>query len=128
MTARPNLVPGIFSSAAFRLSAAILAAFVALAAIVALALFQQTNSVLSEQVVATLRDEAATLSREAEMGGLAGLTEAVRARSRPEGPGLYYLGDESWRNATSFFHLWLGLAAPGLLIWHIRQGRAATRE
>ena len=40
----------------------------------------------------------------------------------------YYLGDESWRNATSFFHLWLGLAAPGLLIWHIRQGRAATRE
>lgn len=94
MTARPNLVPGIFSSAAFRLSAAILAAFVALAAIVALALFQQTNSVLSEQVVATLRDEAATLSREAEMGGLAGLTEAVRARSRPEGPGLYYLGDE----------------------------------
>lgn len=41
---------------------------------------------------------------------------------------LYYLGDESWRNATSFFHLWLGLATPALLYWHVRQGRAATRE
>lgn len=82
------------SSAAFRLSAAVLAAFVLLAAGVAIALFQQTNGVLSEQVIATLKDEAATLSREAEMGGLAGLTEAVRVRARPEGPGLYYLGDE----------------------------------
>jgi hypothetical protein len=41
---------------------------------------------------------------------------------------LYYLGDETWRNATSKFHLWVGLAAPILLIWHIRQGRDATRR
>lgn len=66
----------------------------ALAAIVAMMLFRQTNDVLSEQVIATLKAEAATLSREAEMGGLAGLTEAVRVRSRPEGPALYYLGDD----------------------------------
>ena len=36
---------------------------------------------------------------------------------------LYYLGDENWRNATSQFHLWLGLVAPALLFWHIRSGR-----
>lgn len=89
-----NALPHVVSTAAFRLAASILAAFVVLAAIVAFLLFRQTNDVLSEQVIATLRDEAATLSREAEMGGLAGLTEAVRRRSRPEGPGLYYLGDE----------------------------------
>jgi hypothetical protein len=39
---------------------------------------------------------------------------------------LYYLGDERWRNATSNFHLWLGLAAPGLLVWHIWAGRRAV--
>ena len=93
MTALRSSLTGMFSTAAFRLAAAILAAFVVLAAIVAWALFRQTNDVLSEQVIATLKYEAATLSREAEMGGLAGLTEAVRVRSRPEGPGLYYLGD-----------------------------------
>ena len=36
---------------------------------------------------------------------------------------LYYLGDENWRNAMSQGHLWLGLAAPVLLFWHIRSGR-----
>ena len=40
---------------------------------------------------------------------------------------LYYLGDETWRNAVSQFHLWLGLASPLLLFWHIRHGRRATR-
>ena len=39
---------------------------------------------------------------------------------------LYYLGDEDWRNAASNFHLWLGLAAPVLLLWHIRSGRRAA--
>ena len=43
------------------------------------------------------------------------------------GYALYYLGDETWRNATSQFHLWLGLAAPVLLFWHIRAGRQATK-
>jgi signal transduction histidine kinase len=89
-----NSLGSVFSTAAFRLTAAILATFMVLAAIVAFLLFRQTNDVLSEQVIATLKAEAATLSREAEMGGLAGLTEAVRVRSRPEGPGLYYLGDD----------------------------------
>jgi hypothetical protein len=44
------------------------------------------------------------------------------------GYALYYLGDETWRNATSQFHLWLGLSSPILLYWHIRSGRRATAE
>ena len=44
------------------------------------------------------------------------------------GYALYYLGDETWRNATTQFHLWLGLVAPVLLLWHIRAGRKATRK
>jgi hypothetical protein len=44
------------------------------------------------------------------------------------GYALYYLGDESWRELTSQFHLWLGLAAPILLIDHIRRGRRAVRS
>ena len=39
---------------------------------------------------------------------------------------LYYLGDETWREATSRFHLWLGLALPVLGFWHIYTGRKAT--
>lgn len=39
---------------------------------------------------------------------------------------LYYLGDETWRDAVSKFHLWLGLGAPFLLGSHILQGRRAT--
>ncbi len=42
------------------------------------------------------------------------------------GYALYYLGDEAQRNAASRFHLWLGLAAPLLLFWHIRNGRKST--
>lgn len=39
----------------------------------------------------------------------------------------YYLGDESWRQVTSQFHLWLVLAALLLLLWRIRAGRLATQ-
>lgn len=39
---------------------------------------------------------------------------------------LYYLGDETWRNAASQIHLWLGLASPVLLIWHIWAGQKST--
>jgi FtsH-binding integral membrane protein len=44
------------------------------------------------------------------------------------GYALYYLGDEHWRAATSAFHLWLGVAAPALLILHVCFGRRATRS
>ena len=39
------------------------------------------------------------------------------------GYSLYYLGDEGWRLGFSRLHLWLGLASPLLLFWHIRAGR-----
>lgn len=41
---------------------------------------------------------------------------------------LYYLGDEHVRAVVSNFHLWLGVTAPMLLIWHIWLGRRATRR
>ena len=44
------------------------------------------------------------------------------------GYALYYIGGEELRSAVSRFHLWLGVAIPGLLIWHIRSGRKATRS
>jgi len=43
------------------------------------------------------------------------------------GYALYYTADESSRTLISCFHLWLGIAAPICLIWHIRTGRQATR-
>ena len=39
---------------------------------------------------------------------------------------LYYVGDEAWRERLSDIHLWLGLAAPALLVWHIFSGRQAA--
>lgn len=44
------------------------------------------------------------------------------------GYALYYLGDETVRAAVSNVHLWLGVAAPALLIGHIWLGRRATRS
>ena len=41
---------------------------------------------------------------------------------------LYYVGDDRWRERLSNAHLWLGLAAPALLVWHILSGRRATRS
>jgi uncharacterized membrane protein len=43
------------------------------------------------------------------------------------GYALYYLSDENWRARVSNFHLWLGVAAPALLIVHIWLGRRSIR-
>ncbi len=40
------------------------------------------------------------------------------------GYGLYYIGGETLRRVASLSHLWLGLAFPLVIIWHIRRGRA----
>ena len=42
------------------------------------------------------------------------------------GYALYYTANENWRALTSNLHLWLGIAAPIILIVHIRAGRKAT--
>ncbi len=44
------------------------------------------------------------------------------------GYALYYTADENWREAISHLHLWLGVTAPALLLWHILSGRRATRR
>lgn len=56
-------------------------------------LFWQMNRILTGQVLTTLVAEAETLRNESAAGGLRGLTEAIEARSRPQGPGLYLLTD-----------------------------------
>ena len=43
------------------------------------------------------------------------------------GYALYYIGSETLRACASDFHLWLGVAAPALLVLHILSGRKATR-
>ncbi len=43
------------------------------------------------------------------------------------GYALYYLGSDSLRAADGRLHLWLGVAAPPLLLWHIWSGRKAVR-
>lgn len=43
------------------------------------------------------------------------------------GYGLYYLGDEQWRDGASWLHIVLGLASPALLIWHIWLGRRSAQ-
>jgi hypothetical protein len=44
------------------------------------------------------------------------------------GYALYYLGNENLRAADGQLHLWLGVAAPALLLWHIWSGRNAIRH
>ena len=44
------------------------------------------------------------------------------------GYALYYLSNESLRAAADQFHLWLGVAAPLLLLWHIWCGRKAVNR
>ncbi|HZI32277.1 MAG TPA: hypothetical protein VFF11_08035 [Candidatus Binatia bacterium] len=44
------------------------------------------------------------------------------------GYALYYLSSESFRDADSQFHLWLGVGAPVLLLWHIWSGRGAVKR
>ena len=71
------------------------AAYLAFAGIVVGLLLWQTNRVLTSQVLTTLHAEAELLKAEAQSGDRAALVRAVDARSRPGGPGLFYLTDES---------------------------------
>lgn len=41
---------------------------------------------------------------------------------------LYYIGGETQRLVVGRVHLWLGLAAPLLLLWHIRGGKGGARS
>lgn len=77
----------------FRIAAGIVALFVVTAAIIGAVLFQLTNQVLTEQVLASLRAEADAAAAEARAGGVAALSSAIVERSRRSGPSLYFLSD-----------------------------------
>ena len=83
------------STTAFRLATGTAAIFLVIAGLLIGFLFWQTNAVLTDQVIATLTAEAGSLRTEAQSANPNALVEAVAARSRPEGPGLYYLADPS---------------------------------
>lgn len=93
MTELYKRLPAIVSTTAFRLAAGTTAVFLVISGILIAILFWQTNRVLTDQVITTLTAEAEALRAEAQTGSQAVLIDAVAARSRPEGPGLYYLSD-----------------------------------
>lgn len=95
MTERSKVLPAAFGSTAFRIAATTVALFLVAAAGIAAVLVWQTNRVLTAQVLATLNAEAEGFRALAGPGNLERLRDAVAARSRPEGPGLYYLTDSS---------------------------------
>jgi signal transduction histidine kinase len=95
VTALSERIIKVFSTTAFRLTAAALIAFVIAAALLAGVLFRQTNTILTEQVLATLRAEAQVLRTDALGGGINSIADKISALSRPDGNGLYYLTDSA---------------------------------
>ncbi len=93
--ALPDRLARAVSTTAFRMAAVTAAAYLAFAGIAVGLLLWQTNRVLTNEVLTTLHAEAEVLKAEAQSGDKAALVRAVEARSRPGGPGLYYLGDAS---------------------------------
>lgn len=97
MTALFELLRRSMATTAFRLAAASAAGFLIVAALIAGVLFWQTNKILTEHVISNLRLEASELARQAGGEGIEALTATVNARSRPEGPDLYFLSDAGGR-------------------------------
>ena len=91
--ASANPLSRAVSTTAFRLAAITVAAYLICAGLIVGLLFWQTNRILTNQVLTTLRSEAELLEAEAQAqaGGLPALTRAVEVRSQPDGLGLYYL-------------------------------------
>jgi signal transduction histidine kinase len=86
-----------WTSTPFRLAALSIAAFLLSAAGIVGFLFWQTNSLLTEQVLSGLRAEVQELRHVEAAAGSASVAEAVKARARPVGPGLYFVADRMGR-------------------------------
>lgn len=97
MMALVDTSPRLFGTTAFRLAAITVAAFLAAAALIVVVLLWQVNGVLTTQVVASLDAEKAEIERHAATDDVAAITEAIKSRSRPEGPSLYFLADPQGR-------------------------------
>lgn len=86
-----------WTSTPFRLAALSIAAFLLTAAGIVGFLFWQTNNLLTDQVLSSLRAELQELRHIEAAAGSLSVAEAVKARARPEGPGLYFVADRSGR-------------------------------
>ena len=83
----------LLRATSFRIAAAIVALFVVTAAVIGAVLFNLTNQVLTDQVLASLRSEADAAAAEARAGGFSRLQGVVAELGRRRGPGLYFLAD-----------------------------------
>jgi len=111
------------STSAFRAAAVAVAAYLVCAGLVIGLLLWQTNRILTEQVLSTLQSEAQLLEAEARGGDLQGLEHAVEVRSRPEGPGLYFLSDRSGAKlAGNLSHVPPEISATGGVFQYVRAG------
>jgi signal transduction histidine kinase len=88
-----NALRRVIETTAFRAAAVAVVAYLFCAGIVVGLLLWQTNRILTNQVIETLRTEADVLSAEARGNDPAALVRAIDARSRAGGPGLYFLAD-----------------------------------
>lgn len=86
-----------WTSTPFRLAALSIAAFLLTAAGIVGFLFWQTNDLLTEQVLSGLRAEVQELRHIEAAAGSVSVAEAVKLRSRPDGPGLYFVADRNGR-------------------------------
>ena len=106
MTALAKLLSETMATTAFRLAAASAAIFLVIAAIIVGVLFWQTNEILTEHVISALRAEAAELAQDGAAGDTKALVEKVRARSRPQGPSLYFLADAAGAKLAGNLNRW----------------------
>lgn len=89
--------PRLFGTTAFRLAATTVAAFLAAAAVIVIVLLWQVNGVLTAQVIAALDVEKAEIEQHTQADPPPAIIEIIKARSRPEGPALYFLADKDGR-------------------------------
>jgi len=107
-----SLLRRAISTTAFRAAAVAVVAYLVCAGVVVWLLLWQTNRILTDQVLETLRAEADLLTAEAQSGDETALVRAVEARSRPGGPGLYFLaGPNGAKLAGNLSHMPPELAA-----------------
>lgn len=91
MTALIDRLMRAASTSAFRMSAAAVLAFFIAAIVISGLLFWQTNSMMTDQVLATLRAEAELLRKQATDGGQPALIATIDVLARPDSRSLYLL-------------------------------------
>lgn len=97
-------MPRAMATTAFRLVAASAAGFLLAAAVIVGVLFWQTNEILTEHVVSSLRAEATELA--ASLADLGALKGKIDGRSLPDGPNLYFLADAKGEKIAGNLNRW----------------------